>query len=81
MTGLTRRRFAQSTACGVAGLAAGTSFVGTTAQAQPAIYDVDAMAAEISARLFAAAGPAWSAPERPTVCDIPRGLVPTIAGR
>ena len=48
MTGPTRHRFTQSAASGVAGLAAATSFVGTTVHAQPAGYDADAMAAEIS---------------------------------
>ena len=53
MTGPARRRFMQSASVGVAGLAAGATLQGAAAQAQPAGYDADAMAAEISARLFA----------------------------
>ncbi len=78
MTGPTRRRFTQSAASGVAGLAAATPFVGTTAHAQPAGYDADAMAAEISARLFAGDGLARPAPERPTVSDLAKGLDRTL---
>ena len=74
----TRRRFTQSAASGVAGLAAGTSVIGPNAHAQPAGYNADAMAAEISARLFASDGLARPAPEQPTVSDLAKGLDRTL---
>ena len=78
MTCPTRRRFTQSAASGVAGLAIGVSFAGTTARAQTVGYDTDTMAAKISARLFADDGLARPAPERPTVSDLAKGLDRTL---
>jgi NTE family protein len=74
MTGSTRRRFTRSASLGVAGLAAGSPLV----RAQPANYNADAMAAEISARLFADDGLARAVPEAPTVSDLARGLDRTL---
>jgi len=68
----------QSTSFGVAGLAAGAALAGAAARAQPAGWDVDAMAAQISARLFADDGLARAAPEQPAVSDLARGLDRTL---
>src|SRR5690242_19316991 len=73
MTGPTRRRFTQSAASGAVGLAAGTA-----AHAQPAGYNSEAMAAEISGRLFADDGLERPAPEQPTVSDLAKGLDRTL---
>ena len=78
MTVLTRRRMTQSLPLGAAGLAAGTSVMTTTSHGQPAGYDAEAMAAEISVRLFAGDGLARPAPEQPTVSDLARGLDRTL---
>lgn len=78
MTGPTRRRMAQSLSLGAAGLATAASVAGRTAQGQAAGYDADAMAAEISAPLFADDGLARPAPERPTVSDLAQGLDRTL---
>ena len=78
MTDRGRRRFMQSTSVGVAGLAAGATLAGAAPRAQPAGWDVDAMAAQISARLFADDGLARAAPEQPAVSDLARGLDRTL---
>jgi NTE family protein len=78
MTDSGRRRFIQSTSFGVAGLAAGATLAGTAARAQSTGRDVDAMAAQISARLFADDGLARAAPEQPAVSDLARGLDRTL---
>ena len=75
MTGPTRRHFTQAMSVGVA---AGATLAGTSVRAQPAGYDADAMAAEISTRLFAADGLARAVPERPTVSSLARGLDRTL---
>ena len=72
MTGLPRRYVMQSVAVGASGALAGA------AQAQPAGYDASAMAAEISARLFAHDGLARPIPEKPTVSDLAKGLDRTL---
>lgn len=77
MTDPTRRRFTQSAALGVAGLGAGTAAVPPLG-AQPAGYDADVMAAEISARLFSGDGLARPAPLQPAVSDLARGLDRTL---
>lgn len=75
MTVPTRRRFTQTASLGVA---AGTTLAATAARARPAGYEAEAMAAEISARLFADDGLVRPAPERPTVSDLARGLDRTL---
>lgn len=78
MTGLPRRYVMQSVAVGASGALAGTAMTGGAAQAQPAGYDPSAMAAEISARLFAHDGLARPIPEKPTVSDLAKGLDRTL---
>lgn len=51
---------------------------GRSALAQPAPFDVDAMAAGVSAALFAQDGLARPAPEQPTPSDLARGLDRTL---
>lgn len=69
----TRRQVMRSAALGVAGLA-----LGAPLRAQPAGYNPDVMAAEISARLFAGDGLARPAPLQPAVSDLARGLDRTL---
>ena len=78
MTGLPRRYVMQSVAVGASGALAGAAMTGGAAQAQPAGYDASAMAAEISARLFAHDGLARPIPEKPTVSDLAKGLDRTL---
>ena len=73
MKDLSRRSFAQSAAFGAGVLAAGAP-----ALAQPAGYDPNVLAAQISGKLFADDGLARPAPETPTVSDLAKGLDRTL---
>lgn len=73
MKDISRRSFAQSAAFGAGVLAAGAP-----ALAQPAGYDPNALAAQISGKLFADDGLARPAPETPTVSDLAKGLDRTL---
>ena len=70
MTDPNRRRFVQATTLGLAGAA----WSSPALRAQPAGYNADTMAAEISARLFADDGLAHPAPEVPTPSALARGV-------
>lgn len=78
MVKLSRRGFARSASLGAAGLAAGTALPRRAAFGQPAGYDANAMAAEISSRLFAGDGLARPAPETPVVSELAKGLDRTL---
>ncbi len=78
MKNISRRGFAQSMSIGVGTLAAGTVAGGAPSPAQPAGYDPNAMAAQISSKLFADDGLARPAPETPTVSDLAKGLDRTL---
>ena len=76
-TGLSRRALFQSSSLGVIGLAAAAA-AGNRAVAAPARYNPEAMAAQISEKLFADDGLARAAPDKPVVSDIARGLDRTL---
>ena len=78
MIGLPRRYVMQSVAVGASGALAGAAMTGGAVQAQPAGYDPGAMAAEISARLFAQDGLVRPVPTEPTISDLARGLDRTL---
>lgn len=71
---LSRRRLANAAGLAAIGLAASPQPAGAQAQAE----SPDAMAARISAALFADDGLARPAPEQPTVSDLVRGLDRTL---
>jgi NTE family protein len=73
MDQLSRRDFARSALVGVGGVATGTSAFG-----QSAGYDANAMAAQISGKLFADDGLARPAPEIPAASDLAKGLDRTL---
>ena len=78
-TGLSRRAFVKSSSLGAAGLAVAAAGVDAApALADPPHYDAGAMAAQISAKLFADDGLARPAPDKPTVSDLARGLDHTL---
>ena len=78
-TGLSRRAFVKSSSLGAAGLAVAAAGVDDApALADPPHYDAGAMAAQISAKLFADDGLARPAPDKPTVSDLARGLDRTL---
>lgn len=78
MNDLSRRDFARSASLGVAGIAASTAMTGPPAFGQPAGYDADAMAAQISSKLFADDGLARPVPETPSLSDLAKGLDRTL---
>jgi NTE family protein len=77
-TGLSRRALFQSSSLGAIGLAAAAVVAGKPVVAAPARYNADAMAAQISEKLFADDGLARPAPDKPVVSDIARGLDRTL---
>ena len=78
MKGLSRRDLVRSTSAGAVGLATGAIGLSTPAIAQPAEYNADAVAAQISNRLFAEDGLAHPAPTTPAVSDLAKGLDRTL---
>jgi len=78
MNEISRRGFARSAALGVGGLATGALVPGTSAVAQSNGYNADAMAAQVSAKLFADDGLARPAPESPTMSNLAKGLDRTL---
>lgn len=83
MIKLPRRQAVQSIALGASSAVAAAALAGRGAiaqsvGAQPAGYDASAMAAEISARLFADDGLARPVPTTPTVSDLAKGLDRTL---
>jgi NTE family protein len=78
MNEFSRRDFARSAVLGAGGLATGSFVGGTSALAQPAGYDANAMAAQISSKLFADDGLARPAPESPVVSNLAKGLDRTL---
>lgn len=76
--GQSRRSFTRSAALGVGALAVPTSLAGTAGHAQPVGYRADALAAEISDRLFADDGLARPVPDVPTVSALASGLDRTL---
>jgi NTE family protein len=75
--GVSRRALVKSSSLGALGVAVGAA-TGKPAAADPVRYNADAMAAQISARLFAGDGLARPAPDKPTVSDLARGLDRTL---
>jgi Rieske Fe-S protein len=67
----TRRDFLNAAATAISGVVAGGAAPPSLATAAP--YDADAMATEISAKLFADDGLARPIPETPTVSDLAKG--------
>jgi NTE family protein len=78
MNELSRRDFARSASLSVAGIAASAAMPGPSALAQSAGYDANAMAAQISSKLFADDGLARPVPETPAVSDLAKGLDRTL---
>ena len=76
--GLSRRALFQSSSVAAAGLAAAAVTAGNPAAAAPARYNAEAMAAQISEKLFAGDGLARPAPDEPVVSDLARGLDRTL---
>src|ERR1700757_264371 len=72
----TRRDFLNAAATAISGVVAGGAAPPSLATAAP--YDADAMAGEISAKLFADDGLARPIPETPTVSDLAKGLDRTL---
>jgi NTE family protein len=72
----TRRDFLNAAATAISGVVAGGAAPPSLATAAP--YDADAMATEISAKLFADDGLARPIPETPTVSDLAKGLDRTL---
>ena len=68
----TRRGFLNAAATAISGVVAGGTAPPSLANAAP--YDADAIAAEISAKLFAGDGLARPIPETSTVSDLAKGL-------
>jgi len=78
MTNASRRAFIRTTAIGAAGAAAAGSWPPAGALAVAEADDPDAMAAEISAKLFAGEGLARPVPDTPTMSDLAKGLDRTL---
>src|SRR5215475_13296728 len=72
----TRRGFLSAAATAISGVVAGSAAPRSLANAAP--YDADAIAAEISVKLFAGDGLARPIPEAPTVSDLAKGLDRTL---
>ena len=72
----TRRGFLNAAATAISGVVAGGAAPPSLANAAP--YDADAIAAEISAKLFADDGLARPIPKTPTVSDLAKGLDRTL---
>lgn len=78
MAEISRRGAVRFVAIGSAGLGTSVMVSGTPALADPPSFDVNAMAAQTSSKLFAQDGLARPAPEKPTVSDLARGLDRTL---
>lgn len=78
MIEVSRRGFATSVSLAAGSLATGTVIQGTPAMAQAAGFDANALAAQISSRLFGDDGLARPAPERPVTSDLAKGLDRTL---
>jgi NTE family protein len=78
MNELSRRAFTRSASAGVAGIGASAVMSNGPALGQSAGYDPDAMAAQISRKLFADDGLARPAPEAPTASNLAKGLDRTL---
>ena len=76
--GLSRRALVRSSSVGAVGLAAGVIVTGKTTLADPPRYNADAIAAQISNKLFADDGLARPVPDKPTVSELARGLDRTL---
>jgi NTE family protein len=76
--GLSRRALVRSSSLGALGLATGTMVTGKPALADPPRYNADAVAAQISDKLFADDGLAHPVPDKPTVSELARGLDRTL---
>jgi NTE family protein len=72
--GLSRRALVRSSFVGAVGLAAGVIMTGKPILADPSRYNADAMAAQISNKLFADDGLARPVPDKPTISELARGL-------
>jgi NTE family protein len=77
-TGLSRRALFESSSLCAVGLTAAAVVTGNLGSAAPAQYNADAMAAQISEKLFADDGLARLAPDKPVVSDLARGLDRTL---
>jgi NTE family protein len=77
-TGLSRRALFESSSLCAVGLAAAAVVTGNPGSTAPAKYNADAMAAQISEKLFADDGLARPAPDKPVVSDLARGLDRTL---
>lgn len=75
--GVSRRTLVRSSSLGAVGLAVG-AVTGQPALADPTRYNADAMAAQISAKLFANDGLAHPAPDKPTASELAQGLDRTL---
>jgi NTE family protein len=78
MTNSSRRNLLTRAAMGAAGVTAGHAPLFSSAEAATVAYDPAAMAAKISAKLFAQDGMARPAPDKPTVSDLAKGLDRTL---
>jgi NTE family protein len=78
MTQLSKRLFLKSATIGITGLAAADALAQTPAPATAATDDPAAMAAAISAKLFADDGMARPVPDSPTVSNLAKGLDRTL---
>jgi hypothetical protein len=76
--GLSRRALVRSSSVGAVGLAAGVIVTGKPTLADPSRYNADAMAAQISNKLFADDGLARPVPDKPTISELARGLDRTL---
>lgn len=78
MNEFSRRDFARSVTLAAGGLATGAAIQGTPATAQSAGFDPNALAAQISSKLFADDGLARPAPESPAPSNLAKGLDRTL---
>jgi NTE family protein len=76
--GLSRRALMRSSSLGAVGFAAGVIVTGKPTLADPPRYNADAMAAQISGKLFADDGLVRPVPDEPIVSELARGLDRTL---
>ena len=76
--GLSRRALMRSSSLGAVGFAAGVMVTGKPTRADPPRYNADAMAAQISGKLFADDGLVRPVPDEPIVSELARGLDRTL---
>jgi NTE family protein len=78
MNGISRRGFTRAASFAAGGLATGPVMQGVPATAQSVGFDANALAVQISSRLFAGDGLARPAPESPVPSDLAKGLDRTL---